>query len=316
MRKSGSSTTIASKGFSQLAKRPPEPPMSSSYVEPGAESKQMQTCANCAAPVSGRFCQQCGQETGTELKGVREWGLDLGRRYLARDGLLRATFSALFLAPGKLTVAYLAGKRRSYLRPFQLYLYVSVIVFALVQWFGLNLVLHLYGDHGVQILRTSAPQAAAAHASPVQLIIDHIDIPAMRSFKSMSAEERFHLVGTRKARYASYFILLLVPLYALAVMVCYLNRRRRYAEHLVFGLHTHVFFLLTLLLEALLPAMLASLISLWMLVYFMFALKRVYAGTWLETTLRGTAILGIFYVIYSLANFLLIFALVRFQEVA
>jgi hypothetical protein len=125
----------------------------------------------------------------------------------------------------------------------------------------------------------------------------------------MSPEERFTFLRARRTQYVSPFVLFLVPLYALTLGLFYRNRRRRYAEHLIFGLHCQSFLLFILLIEAKLPAILADALSLWSIAYFTIALKRVYGGTWVETLGRGAAILTLYFAIFFVANLLLVFAL-------
>jgi hypothetical protein len=145
--------------------------------------------------------------------------------------------------------------------------------------------------------------------TPVQIILDHFDTPSVRRFGAMSPEERFTFLRARRAQYVSYFVLFLVPVYALTLGLFYRSRRRRYAEHLIFGLHCQSFLLFMLLIEAKLPAILADALSFWAIAYFTIALKRVYGGTWAETLGRGTAILALYFAIFFVANLLLVFAL-------
>jgi hypothetical protein len=213
------------------------------------------TCLNCGAPAPGSFCPECGQETAREPRTVAEFFGGLIAQYVAREGQLWQTLSKLFFAPGALTVEYIAGRRARYLRPLQLYLIASVIVFGAVQFFGLNLGLRLYGDQGVHLLRSSRLTADEGHGyalrlTPVQIILDHFDTPSVRRFGALSLDERFTFLRARRAQYVSYFVLFLVPIYALTLGLFYRNRRRRYAEHLIFGLHCQSFLLFILLIEA------------------------------------------------------------------
>ncbi len=271
-------------------------------------------CLNCGAPAPGKFCPECGQKTAADPRTVKEFLDALTAQYLARDGQLGQTLSKLFLVPGALTVEYLAGRRARYLRPLQLYLIASLIVFGAVQVFGLNLGLRLYADQGVHVLRSSRLSADedrgyVLQLASMQLLLDHFNAPSVRRFGTMSAEERFSFLRARRAQYVSYLVLFLVPLYALTLGLFYRNRRRRYAEHLIFGLHCQSFLLFILLIEAILPAILADALSFWAIAYFGIALKRVYGGTWMETLARGTAILGLYFSIFLVANLLLVFGL-------
>jgi Protein of unknown function (DUF3667) len=275
---------------------------------------RVKTCLNCGTPAPGKFCPECGQETAREPQSVAAFFDGLISQYLGRDGQLWQTVLRLLSAPGALTVEYLAGRRARYLRPLQLYLTASVIVFAAVQFFGLNLGLRLYGNQGVHLMRSSPLSLDAGHGSglglnPVQIILDHFDTPGVHRFGAMSREDRFTFLRARRTQYVSSFVLFLVPLYALTIGLFYRNRRRRYAEHLIFGLHCQSFLLFALLIEAILPAILANALSFWVIAYFAVALKRVYGGTWVETLGRGIAVLVLYFAIFFVANLLLVFAL-------
>lgn len=272
------------------------------------------TCLNCGAPAPGKFCPECGQETAREPRTVAQFFDGLIAQYVAREGQLWQTLSKLFFVPGALTVEYIAGRRARYLRPLQLYLIASLIVFAAVQFFGLNLGLRLYGDQGVHLLRSSRLSADedrgyVLQLASMQMILDHFESPSVRRFGAMSPEERFTFLRARRAQYVSYFVLFLVPIYALTLGLFYRNRRRRYAEHLIFGLYCQSFLLFILLIEAKLPAILADALSFWVIAYFTIALKRVYGGTWAETLGRGAAILTLYFAIFFVANLLLVLAL-------
>jgi uncharacterized protein DUF3667 len=271
-------------------------------------------CLNCGTPAPGNFCPECGQETAREPRTLADFLRGRVAQYITRKNQLWQTLSQLFFAPGTLTVEYLAGRRVRYLRPFKLYLITSVIVFATVQLFGLNLDLRFYGNQGVHVLRSTRlpvdeDSVYGMRLTPVQIIVDHFTTPAVRRFKAMSPEERFTFLRARRAPYVSYFVLFLVPAFALTLELFFRSRRRRYAEHMVFGLHCQTFLLVILLLEAKLPVVLANALSYWVIAYFAIALKRVYGGTWNQNLGRGLLVLALYFAIYSLANFLLVFAL-------
>jgi hypothetical protein len=271
-------------------------------------------CRNCGAAAPRKFCPECGQETAMEPRSVAQFVDALTAQYVARKGQLWQTLSRLFFAPGALTVEYIAGRRARYFRPLQLYLIASLIVFGAVNLFDLNLSLRLYGDQGIHLMRSSRPSTDDSHGyglglTPVQIIVEHFATPGVRRFAALSREDRFTFLRARRAQAVSYFVLFLVPIYALALGLFYRKRRRRYAEHLVFGLHYQSFLLFMLLIAAKLPALLADALSIWVIAYFVIALKRVYGGTWPDTTVRAGAILTLYFAIFFVVNFLLVFAL-------
>jgi hypothetical protein len=279
-----------------------------------ASADPVRRCLNCGTPAPGNFCPHCGQATATQALSLADAAGEWLTGPLARDGRLRQTLVRLFFAPGALTADWLAGRRARYLRPLQLYLVTSVVVFAAVQFLGLNLSLRLYADRGVHIVRSTrlplnVEPDGRLRLAPVQIVLDHVDTPAVRRFLAMPIEDRFALLRARRAAYVSPFVLFLVPALAATLGLFYRDRRRRYAEHLVFGLHCQTFFLIALLLEAKLPAVIANALSLWVIAYFMIALRRVYDGTWVETLARGSIVLALYFAIFFTANLLLVLAL-------
>ena len=86
-------------------------------------------CLNCNTPLTGRYCSGCGQENRPKKLSV--WQL-LGQFFsglLNYDGRLVQSIRLLFSKPSALTLAYMEGKRSSYVNPVQFYLFTSAIYF-------------------------------------------------------------------------------------------------------------------------------------------------------------------------------------------
>jgi hypothetical protein len=280
-----------------------------------AETGTARRCLNCGADAPGNFCAACGQETTTDPKPLAATLRDAISRSIGRGGKLRRTLALLLFAPGALTVEHRSGRRVRYLRPLQVYLLASVVVFAAAQVFGLDLGLRIVGNDGVYLLRSARPatmQAAGQqpHLSPIQIILDHADTPGVQRLRAMSPDERFAFLKARRTAAVSWFLLLLVPLLALALGLVYRRPRRSLAEHLVFGLHGQAFLLLALLAEALVPPLAANALSAGVFAYFALAFRRVYGGSWPATMIRAGVILTLYFAIFFASNLLLVFALI------
>jgi hypothetical protein len=112
-------------------------------------------------------------------------------------------------------------------------------------------------------------------------------------FKQIVRMNRLSLSGmTALTSQIIWGLLLLVPLAAALLKLLYIRRKRPYVEHFIFTLHTHAFLFLTQFLAAL---GLLIFDSPWLLiisavatvVYFLFALKRVYGQSWGKTLLKA-----------------------------
>ena len=270
-------------------------------------------CLNCGTPAPADFCPHCGQETAADAASPGEWLRGVAAALSDPQGRLRATLSKLLFAPGALTVEYLAGRKARYLRPLQVYLAASVVVFAAVQFLGLGLALRFVGDEGVHLLRTSPPGPTVEHGqrpTAMQLIVDHVDTPAVRRFEALSVPQRFAFMRARRAVSVSYFIFLLVPIFAWTVRLFHRDRPRPFGAHLVFALHCQAFLLVALLVEALLPTLAANALSFGVLAYFAFALRRVYGHAWPSTLGRGALVLTVYAGVFFAANLLLLLGLI------
>ena len=92
--------------------------------DPGAPG----LCANCAAPVAGRFCASCGQPAHVHrsvLHVVEEFLHGLTHF----DGKAWKTLPLLLFRPGKLTHDYVHGKRARYVPPVALFLLSVFLMF-------------------------------------------------------------------------------------------------------------------------------------------------------------------------------------------
>jgi len=273
-------------------------------------------CRNCGAHAPSRYCPQCGQETTVGAPTLGQFCVAFLRTYAGRRGILWQTLRRLVLAPGALTVEYLAGRRARYVRPLRLYLAISVMVFAAVQGLNLDVGLRFYGDHGIRFLRSSPvvveDGASVSAITPVRIVLDHVNTPAIRRFRSMTASQRFQFLHARRAQYVSYLLFLLVPVFAGILALCYRDRHVPFAGHLVFGAHVHSFLLLAFLVDAALPTLGANLLSLLTTSYFYLALRRVYGGPWPQVLGKGTIAIAAYFASGLAANVFLVLALLSF----
>lgn len=105
-------------------------------------------CLNCGTEVSDKFCPHCGQKVQSIRVPFRDLFGEIVATFLNFDGLWWRTLRELMLRPGKVTRAYLDGKRASYLPPLRTYLSVSVVYFLALRLHGPEQVLFINFDVG------------------------------------------------------------------------------------------------------------------------------------------------------------------------
>ena len=214
----------------------------STQLSPGLEPGEPQvtpapppapSCPSCGSAVERHYCPECGErhprEVDFSFKGLLQ---EAAHAFSPVDGTILPTLRALFTRPGLLTAEYFAGRRRRYMRPLAFFLVVNVAFFLVVPY----LVLYRYGLEGyidVQAVQFRSPDLDL-HS---RIVSEHL---AATGETLGDFERRFEatLLDQRRG-----VLLFSIPLFALALQLLYAGRRRFFAEHLVFAIHTYAFFL-------------------------------------------------------------------------
>ena len=267
-------------------------------------------CPNCGAPVTAPYCGQCGQRAGQSLT-VRGLLSDVLEDQLSVSGSAARTVVPLLFRPGFLTQEYLRGRIVRYAAPFRIFL-LSTTVFVVTFTYSM----HVQQPRVEQIVRAQVAEARAKQAEnarlgrptkPVQILRLPIDStwlalpwrgfvrPLLRKQAQLNAMDPGRAVTLFTgafARTSGYLMPFFVPAVAGLLQLVYWRRRRRYAEHVVFSLHTHAFVFLALSLGALgqlLWGRFNVICDLWLVTYLYVAMVRVYGDGWLRTAPRFLA---------------------------
>lgn len=102
------------------------------------------TCANCKTNFDGRFCPNCGQSLKEYDKPFSFVFYNFLGDFFAFDTRFFRTIVTLLFKPGKLSKEYIEGRRVSYAPPFRIFVFVSFVLFLLLQTYtnrGLTTVL-------------------------------------------------------------------------------------------------------------------------------------------------------------------------------
>lgn len=94
---------------------------------------QIRSCLNCGAEISlaNKHCQKCGQKTKSPKLTVWLVVKDFFVRVFDLDSKFFKTFLHVWI-PGKLTKAYIAGKRERYYNPIRILFIAMIVHFALL----------------------------------------------------------------------------------------------------------------------------------------------------------------------------------------
>lgn len=263
-------------------------------TEPSAS--QHPHCANCGAPLGGRFCAKCGQDGHTQLT-VKHFFEEVVEGLLHFDSTFWRTLQPLLFRPGLMTEQYLAGRRKHYAPPFRTYLVISVVYFLLSSLFTSHLVIQSL--NGTEL----GPQSCALFAQHLQWlsgIFPDIEGSCIRA-QSDDRQILEHAVLGLFPR----VMFVVLPLVALVQFWIQRRRRPLYVENLVFVLHFQsfyyvvgsVFFLLAGGVSAALgpnafdiSGWLSTVLLVWSAIYLYLAIRRVYGSGVIKTLFNLLAI--------------------------
>jgi len=292
-------------------------------------------CRNCGTPAPLKFCPECGQETTLHPPTLVEFVHEFVGHYVALEGALWRTLRLMVTRPGRLTRAYLDGRRRQYVLPLRLYLSCSFLFFLVVKLTptaALNepVLVDATGKRIGTVAEVRASEAAVASAAMAASGAGSAAAPGHHAFEEMHpvdcgargqrgcnfvesfvnhsgagySEHPQEMVQHMRAHmiaWAPYLVFLLLPVFAAIMALTYRDRRMTYGEHVVFSLHLHTFWFLLFLAIWVLPDSLGSLLQLAVPWYGTWAMREAYGGRWLPTIARAVFASALYSVVLGAA---------------
>ncbi len=187
------------------------------------------TCPGCGGTVLSRYCPTCGEGVlrprDLTLRGLFD---QVFEALTSVDGRLIASLRSLLLRPGVLTVAYLQGRRKPFIGPFQLFLIANVVFFAVQSLTGAKIFSTPLAMH----LRNQFWTPAAEWMVNRRLEATHTTL-----------EKYAPVFDQAVALHAKSLIVLMVIPFALLPALLFPGKRPAVA-HVVFALHFYAFLLL------------------------------------------------------------------------
>jgi hypothetical protein len=190
-----------------------------------------QTCPNCAAPLAGRFCADCGQKRiEPEERRIRWFLGQLVKALTMADGRFLGSLARLLFSPGALDRDWLLGRRRRHLAPLSLFLIANVVYFFHPPLTDLNLAL---GD-----------QVSLQPYSPIaeRMVAARLEARGV-GFEEYAAGYHAEATGIAKL-----LVILHAPLLGLALLLLHWRRRIFFVDHLAVSLNFWAFLLFMVML--------------------------------------------------------------------
>jgi len=285
-------------------------------------------CPNCGYTFEevNNYCPNCGQENHDLNVPVKHLIWEFLEGTLHYDTKFWITLKYLLFRPGLLTEKFNQGQRASYVPPFRLYVFVSLVFF-----FTLAI-----GPGTLNFGQLRTREAAAGAAPGVAVLGDSAqaekkivevknaaarldsalaataDSPIEAKFDEMFSRlenRNFNeeLVREKWMKNISFGMFLLMPLFGYLLYLAYYRLKRNYVEHLMFSIHVHSFFFIASIIYMALDFVLAGSVSLqgWllllMLVYTYLAMLRVYKQSVWRTLFKFIPVVFIYVICLSVS---------------
>jgi hypothetical protein len=259
-------------------------------------SGRLERCRNCGATLLGTCCSSCGQRGDVHVPTTHELVHEALEGFTHSDSRLWRSLRLLWFKPGFLTREFIAGRRETYLPPIRLYLVVSVLCYFVLGW-----------SHPVHDLQ-------GLNSENIRVEVDCGVLQSLHPGRSAFVDRMRHgcesTLGDGGAGFVHLVagalpkaLFLFLPAIAFGNGLLYWRPRRRYAEHLLFFVHLHTFFFSALTVKGVadklaevwpsatpVTTLLAAGIALWMPLYTVVAMKRVFGSGWALTFARAAAL--------------------------
>ncbi len=95
----------------------------------GHQLREEKNCLNCGSTVEERFCPKCGQENSINRPSFHYLFTHFAEDFVHYDSGFWKTLKTLLFKPGRIIRDYLDGKRKTYMPPVKLYIFVSFLAF-------------------------------------------------------------------------------------------------------------------------------------------------------------------------------------------
>ena len=282
-----------------------------------------QFCMNCSSEIAGRFCSTCGQDSRPFRRSFGGILKDFAEAFFDLDGKVVKSIIPLLFYPGRLSIDFLRGKRRSQVNPFQLYAFFSLLFFLSTFEFQ-KAATELQGE-GVNVeINSSAKDSALleVYNELIQVKLKKMPESFLSQYdsvqKGLSPDNRDpfykHIVKKRIARLLDHqrkekdfkgfigsigeimienlpnTLILLLPVLALLLKLLYYRRHLLFVDSLIFSIHLFCFvFVLGVFMNLLgeaMPEFIFILILLFIPLYFLLAMKRFFRQSWAKTAIK------------------------------
>lgn len=257
----------------------------------------------CGSELAGEYCHACGERSRGEPPTLLRFVGEVIGEAIDADGRIVKSVRTLVMRPGRLTVEYMQGRRKPYLGPAAIFIFMNVLFFFVQPLSNLvtfNATLHSQTNW--------YPYSGWAE----EKVQSHLDS------SRISRDQYAVKFDAASNGYARSLVFVQVPLFALCVALLQVLKRRFYIEHLVYATH----FFATVLLFSVVTSLVIYILwkagvmssfnvelpfNVFIVTYLTLSLREVYGDGWFAAVLKGVALAVLCIVVIQVYRLILFF---------
>jgi len=291
-----------------------------------------ESCLNCGHKVTEEmtYCPHCGQKNRKSKLPLRIFISDFFEDYFTVDARFFQSIGKLVFAPGALTKEFNRGKRKTYIAPFRLYIFISFLFFFSLAIhskytadFENNSIIE-FGDTdeeqsaqsdstGVASIKTVEEDSLRTQKQDESSVLDvNLDSDSETSEleeffeeRALRANDNPELFVQTLFKSASITMFIMLPFFGLLLYIFHFKFHRYYVEHLVHSVHFHSFlfflFLFALLVDWIFGWSAYGWTIFIALIYLLLSLRATYQQSYLKCILKALFILPIYILFIGIA---------------
>lgn len=271
------------------------------------QKKDSKACLNCGTRVTKNFCPFCGQEKEKEKHTFYSLFSHFISDLVHYDSSFWRTARYLFLSPGKLSVEYIAGKRKSYVSPFTLYIFISFFSFFILSSFPSSPFfisednVSVLNDHKKKEYTTFLEKENFGKKS--SYTFEELTLILNKHGKNLIEKDHFLESFTHNIPKG---LFLYMPIFTFWMWLVFRNKKKYYFDNGIYTLHLFSVILLTLVIYSLLSYLfeiikignigtdiIAALAILYLLYYYFWSVKVFYQERIVIIALKSVFVLVI-----------------------
>ena len=185
------------------------------------------TCKNCGNKFTGNYCNECGEKVYTDKDKHVSHFFEEGFHFITHfEGKFFNTIKTLFTKPGQVSLDYSNGIRKKYFKLLSLFLLLVIVYLLFPVFEGLNMKLYYHMEANMY--------GGYAKNQVIEIMRD----------KNLSEQEVSDLFQKKSEKISKTFLVLIVPLTAIATWAVSFKRRKYFFDQLVFSTEYNSMYLL------------------------------------------------------------------------